>query len=1081
MNAELTSEDRITSVDNNTDLSSPVSMLRHFTTTYLSTTAAPMNGQVYSGLLNEIDPFGAYREGLFRELGYQRVLKTALQYMFTENARLLSSGAGHASTRTSNVKKGSTLGENILCKTDHDRRQKEMKEFTRVLDKFALAGYFELTLLVLLEELPLHTEVTDVSPEARKPIPLKLCYIMELLSRLLKRWALLDSVLRFCAPPLESISMEVLQLSATTCSDCHGQEATTCGNMAAGGKVVVGCGNKMEIVWSDMVGRLVSLPDRIANVSRGSSLVPNSLRPRSFYQYLGYSMVLACLSISEAPCGGDMTPISVLLARASQRAPDASLVITPIVIWLTEFISVSSLDTSLARVAERLFEKLLRESFNTRTFRCIVKCHRPTWYPGYQLMCLLKGTWVLEYPAVRHCLCHELLVGGKGGDQHDTTCNAVLSYLTSISDTTIARSTTSAGVDSTTSADTSDSCINATFSEDILLETCKSLVDMFSHPSHVGASPSRSQVEVATALVAALAHLANRYNKHQSICSDSATSPPSSGGDTATSRPSSGGDTATSASSSGGDTATSPSSIDGDAATSPPSTDGDTATSTPSSGTPTLEVSGILTALLPGVAQHLDATSVDTRRLGMAVGTLVTRLLTPDGPQLEFEFEETDVTRSLTILASDIRNQCTLAEVQAAKIQDMSTEAQVTARVATSESLLQELAVQGFIATDSSYQDKVVSSASPDCHGREDTISATKPKDRTTQQNASDDSDDDIDSDDDSDACEFTAYDTSNDTVMRRVPHPCYPQELLERLTDGQVDSIEAALDVCASVAERDLPSQDPALAVELSNVLLHLDDTFNIEGFDSHRQESLTSVTCAHPVEVGMFLGEQFYAPNYNLRQRRDVLLTLRLAACKLAGIGCQDSDSLPALSGVTTVAELRRYGRSRNAPIQNRMHGVVTHFFYPLIESLEHAQPHLDLINRDTAVLCDLLHTLALILHVTGDTGTSSRLLTSFLTSTSCLQEHPDQHVRLCYLRALGLALHSVACVSATLTVTQLSHVAEHMRRVLVTTATGDGEELQIAAAILNRVTESIQAAIQAPVPTARTLETTHTLTLL
>lgn len=62
-------------------------------------------------------------------------------------------------------------------------------------------------------------------------------------------------------------------------------------------------------------------------------------------------------------------------------------------------------------------------------------------------------------------------------------------------------------------------------------------------------------------------------------------------------------------------------------------------------------------------------------------------------------------------------------------------------------------------------------------------------------------------------------------------------------------------------------------VAAELTKILLHLSDSFALPNFSSLRLKSLVAVAVLCPRQVAPYLTGQFYAPNYNIRQRMDML----------------------------------------------------------------------------------------------------------------------------------------------------------------------------------------------------------------
>lgn len=60
---------------------------------------------------------------------------------------------------------------------------------------------------------------------------------------------------------------------------------------------------------------------------------------------------------------------------------------------------------------------------------------------------------------------------------------------------------------------------------------------------------------------------------------------------------------------------------------------------------------------------------------------------------------------------------------------------------------------------------------------------------------------------------------------------------------------------------------------MELAKIFLHLSDNFSLDEFVSLRLSAMVSLTVCCPDLVTPYFTKQFYAPNYSLRQRLDIL----------------------------------------------------------------------------------------------------------------------------------------------------------------------------------------------------------------
>jgi hypothetical protein len=60
---------------------------------------------------------------------------------------------------------------------------------------------------------------------------------------------------------------------------------------------------------------------------------------------------------------------------------------------------------------------------------------------------------------------------------------------------------------------------------------------------------------------------------------------------------------------------------------------------------------------------------------------------------------------------------------------------------------------------------------------------------------------------------------------------------------------------------------------VELAKILLHLDNSYAMDEFSTQRHKAMVAVTVLCPQLVAPYFTQEFYAPNYTLRHRLDVL----------------------------------------------------------------------------------------------------------------------------------------------------------------------------------------------------------------
>ncbi|XP_058426377.1 telomere length regulation protein TEL2 homolog isoform X4 [Diceros bicornis minor] len=242
----------------------------------------------------------------------------------------------------------------------------------------------------------------------------------------------------------------------------------------------------------------------------------------------------------------------------------------------------------------------------------------------------------------------------------------------------------------------------------------------------------------------------------------------------------------------------------------------------------------LLASLMAGVKCRLDSSLPPVRRLGMIVAEVASARIHPEGPPLRFQYEEDELSREMLALA--------------------------TSRPAADSPLEAGSSVTP------------VTAETPD----KETEDGGAPQPRPEG------SDSELDSDD-----EFVPYDMSGDREVKSSKAPVYVRDCIEALTTSEDwERWEAALRALEGLVFRS-PAATREVSVELAKVLLHLEDKTSVAGFEGLRQRALVSVTVTDPARVAEYLTSQFYAVNYSLRQRMDILDVLTLAAQELSRPG--------------------------------------------------------------------------------------------------------------------------------------------------------------------------------------------------
>ncbi|XP_033696559.1 telomere length regulation protein TEL2 homolog isoform X1 [Tursiops truncatus] len=387
----------------------------------------------------------------------------------------------------------------------------------------------------------------------------------------------------------------------------------------------------------------------------------------------------------------------------------------------------------------------------------------------------------------------------------------------------------------------------------------------------------------------------------------------------------------------------------------------------------------LLASLMEGVKSRLDSSLPPVRRLGMIVAEVASARIHPEGPPLKFQYEEDELTREMLALA------------------------------------MPRPAADGPSEAGPSFAP--VSGETPD----RETV------DRSGPQTGPEGSDSELDSDD-----EFVPYDMSVDREQRSSKAPSYVRGCLEALTGSEDwERWEAALWALEGLIFRS-PAATQEVSVELAKVLLHLEEKTAVVGFEGLRQRALVALTVTDPARVAEYLTTQFYALNYSLRQRMDILDVLTLAAQELSRPGrlgkapqrgSPDPGSQPGGAVVpawrAVVEErvrrkTRRFskGSAGRAPAvgPNEFNSVAGYFFFPLLQHFDRPLVTFDLLGDDQLVLGRLAHTLGALMYLAVNTTVAVPMGKALLEFVWALRFHGDAYVRQGLLSAVSAVLLSV-----------------------------------------------------------------------
>ncbi|KAM9838075.1 telomere length regulation protein TEL2 homolog [Aulostomus maculatus] len=382
--------------------------------------------------------------------------------------------------------------------------------------------------------------------------------------------------------------------------------------------------------------------------------------------------------------------------------------------------------------------------------------------------------------------------------------------------------------------------------------------------------------------------------------------------------------------------------------------------------------SELLQCMLGGMQSHLDSNLVRIRRMGMVVGECLSSRMNISGTKLTFEYEQDEETGELLSLMTPM----------------------------TDDELEAELEPESGVILS---QDTV----NP-CPLKESNQNQSETPSKT-------DPESDLDSDDD-----LTPYDMSGDKEINQVSPPRYLRDCLETLISSQdPERVEHSLRVSEGLVRKNVFATKE-VSVELTKVLLHMEDKYSISGFLPLRQATMVALTVTDSIPVTQYLTTEFYSLNYSLRQRLDILEVLALAAQELSKPIPDSRDSsllrttstdLTPYSGNDPVhwrqvvekriqSKTKRLNKGATQPpakaTPNRYAPVAGHFFFPLLRNYDKPQVTFDLMGSDHLVLGRLIHTLGLFMHLAVNAPIAAQMGRALLDFAWAIRYHVDQVVR-------------------------------------------------------------------------------------
>ncbi|XP_059181399.1 telomere length regulation protein TEL2 homolog [Centropristis striata] len=378
--------------------------------------------------------------------------------------------------------------------------------------------------------------------------------------------------------------------------------------------------------------------------------------------------------------------------------------------------------------------------------------------------------------------------------------------------------------------------------------------------------------------------------------------------------------------------------------------------------------SDLLQCMLGGMQSHLDSSVVRVRRMGMVVGECLSTRMDINNTKLTFKYDQDEETQELHSLMTPVTGD----EPEAEPVNGVDSPPRTSETTQSSQN-------------------------------------------ESSQNKSKTDPGSDLDSDD-----ELAPYDMSADQELNKASPPRYIRDCLETLISSEDPvRVELSLRAAEGLVRKNIFAARE-ISVQLTKVLLHMEDKYNINGFQSLRQANMVALTVTDCIPVTQYLTTEFYSLNYSLRQRLDILEVLALAAQELSkpitekrnpSVDIVASTDLTPYPGDNPVhwrqvvekriqSKTKRLSKGATQPpakaTANRYAPVAGHFFFPLLSNYDKPQVTFDLLGNDHLVLGRLIHTLGLLMHLAVNAPIAAQMGRALLDFVWAVRYHADQMVR-------------------------------------------------------------------------------------
>jgi len=203
-------------------------------------------------------------------------------------------------------------------------------------------------------------------------------------------------------------------------------------------------------------------------------------------------------------------------------------------------------------------------------------------------------------------------------------------------------------------------------------------------------------------------------------------------------------------------------------------------------------------------------------------------------------------------------------------------------------------------------------------------------------------------------------------------------------------------------------------MCLEIAKVLLHIEDKYATEGFETLRVRAMTAILQRQPQKVSAFFIDMFYETNFSIRHRLDILQAIRIAAAELSALDpsrnaeskrTNKSSELEKPSWRKEVdqrvlAKTKYYHKVKprvKETVENRFSPVCGSFFFPFLGKYDTPLATMKLLKEDSQVFANLLYTLGTVLHHSTHSPHVIKMA-RLLVGELCVQHlrHEDASVR-------------------------------------------------------------------------------------